>query len=204
MKNPIFLVCIFILPFILLLAGCKTEAVAKQGADDSGAGECSQACTVLFGRPGPDTGLGSDMCRPFCNCGGQFFEPPVYTKEMVEKFSGKILKNPFEPLTANPYDSPEHHVPQPEKVCGVFLDADDPQYYSLASYDSVEELEADGGILSHYGACGLCSSLDNLAVYILVGDLTGPVRQCGLEGVLGGEEKIIACLMDIGFDYPCA
>ncbi len=164
-----------------------------------------EPCTVLFGRPSEDTGLGPDMCQPLCNCEGKFFEPPVYTKEMVDKFSGKILKNPPDPLTSDPYDKPDDNVPQHDKFCGVILDSDDPEYYSLATYDTLEELEADGAILTHYGACGLCSPLNNLAVYILVGDLTGPVRQCGLDNVIGGsKEKNIECLMKLGFDYPCA
>jgi hypothetical protein len=163
-----------------------------------------EPCTVLFGNPSPDTGLGPDMCQPLCNCEGKFFQPPVYTKEMVDKFSGKILKNPLEPLTSDPYDKPGENVPQHDKVCGVILDSEDPEYYSLETYDTVEELEADGAILTHYGACGLCSPLNNLAVYILVGDLTGPVRKCGLDSIIGGEKKNIECLMDIGFDYPCA
>ncbi len=164
-----------------------------------------EPCTVLFGRPSENTGLGPDMCQPLCNCEGKYFEPPVYTKEMVDKFSGKILKNPPDPLTSDPYDKPQENVPQHDKVCGVILDSDDPEYYSLATYDTLEELEADGAILTHYGACGLCSPLNNLAVYILVGDLTGPVRQCGLDNLIGGsEEKNIECLMKLGFDYPCA
>jgi hypothetical protein len=162
-------------------------------------------CTVLFGRPSESTGLGPDMCQPFCNCEGKYFEPPVYTKEMVDKFSGKIIKNPPEPLTSDPYDKPQENVPQHDKFCGVILDSEDSNQYSIETFETLADLESAGAILTHYGACGKCSTLQNLATYILVGDLTGPVRKCGLDNaIIGGEKKNIECLMNLGFDYPCA
>ena len=58
--------------------------------------------------------------------------------------------------------------------------------------------------MTHGGGCGLCSSLADLAVYAGNGDLTAPVRQCGLVGAVGGFEATVACLRELGFTPPCA
>ena len=49
-----------------------------------------------------------------------------------------------------------------------------------------------------------CSPLQDLAVYMRQGDLTEPVRACGLMGLSGGEEAQLQCLRELGFTEPCA
>ena len=76
--------------------------------------------------------------------------------------------------------------------------------YTLQDYPSEEQATADGARITHSGPCGQCSSLQNLAIYIQHPDLTDPVRECGIKGMLEGDQANIQCLMDIGFDLPCA
>lgn len=54
-------------------------------------------------------------------------------------------------------------------------------------------LEA-GAKPTHFGRCGLCSTLADLAVYIEVEDLTEPVRSCGLAHLRGPPEAHLECL----------
>ena len=54
------------------------------------------------------------------------------------------------------------------------------------------------------GVCGLCSSLEDLAVYLEQPDLTDPVRACGLMFPRGPAEDHLACLRALGFTEPCA
>jgi hypothetical protein len=63
---------------------------------------------------------------------------------------------------------------------------------------------AAGATPTHYGACGRCSSLANLAVYMKYPDLTGPVRDCGVKGLNGDEAAQLACIEALGFEHPCA
>lgn len=51
---------------------------------------------------------------------------------------------------------------------------------------------------------GLCSTLEDLAVYIEKPDLTEPVRACGLMYPSGPAADHIACLRALGFTEPCA
>jgi hypothetical protein len=54
---------------------------------------------------------------------------------------------------------------------------------------------------THNYACGACSSLDDLATYLEVTDLTTPVRECGF---LFQQSRALQCLMDVGFEETCA
>jgi hypothetical protein len=58
--------------------------------------------------------------------------------------------------------------------------------------------------VTHFGHCGVCSTLANLAGYMRNGDLTAPVRACGLETSADGGDADVGCLQQLGFDLPCA
>lgn len=76
--------------------------------------------------------------------------------------------------------------------------------YRLATYASAAEARDGGAIVTHFGRCGLCSSLRDLAIYMRYPDLTEPVRACGLRGVFGTPEESLACIEALGFSPPCA
>lgn len=194
--------------------GSAGEDTAKQTEDEGSTGsdegdgniedDGTDACMALFGRPTANTGLGDEQCRPACDCGGVSFEAPVYEEHEIANLKEMELLNPSEPLDRDPYDYPEGHPLEPEKVCGVVFDEGDPGAYRLETFGDADAANEAGATVTHTGACGLCSSLANLAVYIENNDLAGPVRRCGLESTLGGAKKNIECLKKIGFDEPCA
>ena len=181
---------LFFCPFLILLTACQ------------GGSPQPETCTQLFGVPTPNTGLSSADCTGSCECGSDPWTPPSYTDADLMRIESLEHLNPSELLLVDPY---EESVPEvsAESVCAVELAPGDMQY-TLQSFESADAANSAGATVTHTGTCGLCSSLKNLAVYMRNPDLTDPVRDCGIKGMLEGEEANIECLMDIGFDEPCA
>ena len=88
-------------------------------------------------------------------------------------------------------------VPPPSTVCAVRLEADR-KHYRLATFGSAAEAGERGYRITHTGACGACSTLQDLAVYLERPDLTTPVRQCGMQS------GTLRCLEALGFTHGCA
>jgi hypothetical protein len=194
---------------------CKsaTHATVAPGADaeaaEAGDAEAPDSCALLFGSPSAQTGLGPDQCRPECLCGADAFVPPTYDATFIQSLIDDWqLATPYPPLTASPYDGgPPPPDDPPATVCAVLpqLDAGtQPTPYTLVTYSSGQAATAAGAKVTHFGHCGVCSSLANLAVYMRNDDLTAPVRQCGLESSADGGDADVSCLMQLGFDLPCA
>lgn len=182
--------------------GSSTTSVAASTDDgdtttagSSGAGEC----TALFGRPSAQTGLTDEQCRPECPCLDGWVAPE-YDEADIAALEALALDNPPAELDEDPYLSEPPGLP-PGLVCGVLVDGG---AYSLQTYDDQAAAEADGAIVTHAGTCGRCSPLSDLAVYMRQGDLTGPVRQCGVLGLTQGDDANLQCLLDLGFSLPCA
>jgi hypothetical protein len=179
-------------------------------SETSGDGDAS-SCAVLFGRPNAQTGLGPDQCAPQCVCNGDAFVPPTYSDAFIGALSTDwVLSTPYASLSSDPYADAAVTDDPPETVCGV-LEAPDtgakPRAYSLVTYASESEAMAAGAKVTHFGHCGVCSTLTNLAVYMKNDDLTAPVRSCGLEVASDGGTQLdadVACLEALGFDLPCA
>lgn len=163
----------------------------------------NETCTVLFGLPNDKTGLTTEQCQPLCNCEGKYFQPPFYSEEDIAELLAMVPVNPPAEVTVNPYDTPEAHQPVPGTVCGLFLDDTITNGYRLETFASDTAASAAGAFITHWDACGVCSTLVNLVVYMRNPDLTDPVRQCGINN-LGNKDKNIACLQGLGFDLPCA
>ena len=188
-------------PWLLLalaLAAC-TSGDASTPAD---AGDL-QPCTVLFGAPNDNTGLGADQCGPSCRCGGLDFTPPTYSAAFIQSLLDDwILATPYPPLTVSPYQSPAPAADPPATVCAILPQGDagaTPRPYTLATYASQAAAQAASAKVTHFGHCGVCSTLANLAVYMKNDDLTAPVRNCALDPMTE-----VACLQQLGFDLPCA
>jgi hypothetical protein len=161
-------------------------------------------CATLFGAPNENTGLDQTQCSPVCqDCDDGFMHVAGAIDEAtLERWRQLEHASPFSELTEDPYQGSSPAPAAPGSVCAVqFVDQTS---YELVDYPSRQEAEAAGAIPTHAGECGLCSSLSNLAVYAGNGDLTSPVRECGLVGVRDGDQANIDCLLELGFDLPCA
>ncbi len=185
----------------VLAASCKSGSATASDEVDG--------CAILFGNPNAQTGLGPDQCRPECACEGPVFAPPSYDAAFIQSLIDDFqLATPYPPLTSDPYDGgPPPPDDRPGTVCAVLeqLDAGgSPRPYTLETYASADAANAAGGRVTHFGHCGVCSTLANLAVYMANDDLTAPVRQCGLQTSADGGNADVSCLMQLGFDLPCA
>ncbi len=172
-------------------ASGSTEALDSSGP--------AAVCTALYGRPSPATGLDDDQCRAECPCLDGWVAP-TYTQDDVEALRALTLSEPFAELDTDPYSSGDV-PPSNAEVCAVTVQG---QQYSLASYADEAAAVAAGAKVTHDGRCGLCSPLQDLAVYMGVGDLTEPVRACGVLGLSQGNEANLECLLELGFTLPCA
>eukprot|EP01129_Flabellula_baltica_P002557 TRINITY_DN1236_c0_g1_i1.p1 TRINITY_DN1236_c0_g1~~TRINITY_DN1236_c0_g1_i1.p1 ORF type:complete len:248 (-),score=32.97 TRINITY_DN1236_c0_g1_i1:38-781(-) len=136
-----------------------------------------------------------------------------YNSTVFEIFGSKIRLNATS-FSCNAYSdsscSPEVFPGPPvdnenfkDMFCAVKYSSDQRKYYVLVNYPSVEKAKEDRAFVTHKTACGTCSSLQDLSVYMKYEDLTSPVRKCALEGFIS-QHLAMNCLMDIGFSKPCA
>ena len=176
-------------------------------ADDGAAGTesapafCSGA--QLFGNPNETTGLTSEQCSPTCSeCGPSPYEPPTFDDATLAQLRAMVNDTPSQLLDEDPYAEGSAAPIADGSVCAVTLTA--PGHYRLDTFASADEARSAGAEVSHTGVCGLCSGLNNLAVYISEQDLTAPVRECGLLAMREGEAAQRDCLLALGFDEPCA
>lgn len=116
-------------------------------------------------------------------------------------FRDTIALNPVE-IDADPYRAgiPEEESPA-SSVCAVrFADAAQRRYY-LGTFDTAREAAAAGYRVTHHGACGACSTLLDLDVYLRHPDLTRAARKCAFRMSRRG---ITRCLEGLGMSTPCA
>lgn len=162
-----------------------------------------QACTdepdaPLFGSPSPSTGLPDDACVARCEGCDLAFAPPAYGPADVAALREWTLDPPYADPVDDPYvtgvDAP------PPGTCMMVVDDLAARTYHL---ETTSDPEGHPGIPTHGGACGVCSTLADLAVYMENPDLTEPVRACGIAS-FGQDEALLGCLEALGFTRPCA
>lgn len=183
----------------LLLVSCT--ALVDQGDVSPWA---DATCDHLFGAPGPNTGLSDEACKPEVTAGDEIWVVPGYTADDVATLRTWTLNNPPDPLTADPYTEPKAWPLDEGSVCGLTVLDEPNRTYRLDTFASQDAAWGEGARVTHGGACGACSSLEDLAVYIEQPDLTTPVRQCGLENFGGEALGSVPCLMELGFTDRCA
>lgn len=181
---------------VLACAGGPTGAPSAEPpvcADDA----------VFFGVPSEATGLSDAECQPTCaDCGGEPWTPPTYIDADFQAWRAWTLLDAPAPLAADPYAAAPPAEPGPDAVCAFHDEGQGA--YRLHDHDSTAEALADGDQPTHYGACGLCSTLADLAVYASTPDLTAPVRDCGLAHLDGDVVALTDCIEALGFTRACA
>jgi hypothetical protein len=94
-----------------------------------------------------------------------------------------------------------------QEVCTVHFEDKLRQTYRLQTFANAGAAQAAGWTITHQYHCGACSSLQDLAVYIGLPDLTAPARLCAKRGYgrnanLG---KVKACIeQSMGLTPACA
>ncbi len=183
-----------LLAWIAVLVGCESAPATEKPCDT----------TILFGRPNAKTGLTDAQCQPRCACSTPSFEAPDYSADDAAALLQWSLLEPFPELSSDPYAMPAPAPGSTTEVCAVVPKAAGSREYRLQTHDTAESAKAAGALVTHYGACGLCSTLADLSVYMRELDLTTPVRDCGIKYLSGPMADHVQCLPDLGFTKPCA
>jgi len=132
------------------------------------------------------------------------WKQPKYDQTFLDNLASKKPTNAPERPAIDPFLDPNFSTwMDPEEVCAVKFQPPNNEYYSMETYASEKAAIDDGAIVTHQYACGLCSSLKDLIVYVAKPDLTTPVRKCALKSFIS-EEWALDCLQDLGFSEPCA
>ena len=193
-----------LVPLMAAWPGCG-DARTTTGTGTTGTGGNAPTCDPghLFGLPNEVTGLDATQCAPSCGCGSSAWAPKPWTLDRVAALRTWTLLDPPAGLTTDPYAASPPAAPAGE-VCG-FVAADlGARTYRVQTFASDADATSAGAIVTHVDACGLCSSLTDLAVYASIPDLTAPVRQCGIDNFGAPIDADIACLQTLGFTTPCA
>lgn len=199
MMRPAPLLCL-----VALLWACDDAApqTTQPTACRSLSAECpnDDDCERLFGVPSARTGLPADACAPTCACDADVWRPSPWDAAFLADLRAHVLLNPPVRLATDPYAAaaPEQ---APDAVCAIQFEADG---YRLTTYQTADDADASGAMITHYEACGQCSALQDLAIYVGTPDLTEPVRTCGILGITQGDDAQFECLLDVGFTPACA
>ena len=128
----------------------------------------------------------------------------TFTATQLTSLRARVAEDP-PTLSGDPYAEPRARellaTPiAPAAACAVVWEADD-VHYRLQTFANEADALAVGATVTHDGACGTCSTLADLAVYLERRDLTTPVRACAMAG---GLAHTVACLERLGFTQACA
>lgn len=132
-------------------------------------------------------------------------------QSVIKEFKSKKLINPYPKFEYDPYHNQTKELNEKinntlsnkDIVCAIrYKDNILRNEYEIKNFESKTLAEENGFIVTHQGICGACSNLNDLAVY-LSGDLTTPVRKCGM---LTSISNYLAtkCLVDLGFTQTCS
>lgn len=186
LKRYLFALTIIVIATILL-GSCNTTS-------DLG-------CTgYLFGQPIAATGLNKKQCKPICDC--KDFNSKIFTEFDIQKLKEWKLSVPYAEITSNPYLLP---VPiSTSAVCAVVVDTLETKVYHLEQFLDAKSAEDAGAYVTHYDNCGVCSTLEDLAVYASNLDIGADVKKCGIQNLNTPFKDLVECIQSLGFTLPCA
>ena len=132
-----------------------------------------------------------------------------YSDDDIAALAAQTALNPMT-LDCNPYEDADCATSPPQTltdvadaVCGfTYADADCGSY-TMTSFVDAAAAAAAGAFVSHAGACGVCSTTQDLAVYLRYPDLTSAGKVCAAKALLS-EAWGTRCYEALGFTEPCA
>eukprot|EP00808_Paulinella_micropora_P016830 g34307.t1 len=90
-------------------------------------------------------------------------------------------------------------------VCGFIFKNSSCKEYTIHTFSSADAAQAAGAVVTHIGACGVCSTAQDFALYTgFEFDLTREGKNCAVKALLGKADKALKCFLDLGFTEPCA
>eukprot|EP01065_Artemidia_motanka_P028159 TRINITY_DN333_c0_g1_i1.p1 TRINITY_DN333_c0_g1~~TRINITY_DN333_c0_g1_i1.p1 ORF type:complete len:283 (+),score=88.26 TRINITY_DN333_c0_g1_i1:71-850(+) len=159
------------------------------------------------------SGCGDCWCVRNVSAGEQCptWQPPKYSADTVAKFGGPSAPKPTQIWRladdCNPYkNSSCTTVPAqaPEGgVCAVMYNKDGCNTYTMKDFVSADAAAAAGYAVTHEGACGLCSTLQDLASYMTVEDMTKAGKKCAIESLIS-KKWGMKCFEKLGMTEECS
>ncbi len=181
---------------------------ACSGESSIGPPEVDPTCAGFFGSPNANTGLDADFCFPRIE-GKQIWTPRAWDAAAFAGLLSWTLDESPAVLSENPYETTPDQKPDANAVCALMVTGD--HRYRLETFSetsvprSIQAAKSAGGIITHGGACGACSSLADLEVYARIPDQTDPVRSCAADKLGAPVEEVDDCIQAaVGFSPPCS
>ena len=154
---------------------------------------------------------GNCWCIPDENgtasCPTDWIPQMTFEQEIIDAYLNMLPSSVYT-LGCNPYyditcstSPPQDLLNVSSSVCAYKYNLNCNQY-SMVTYESEAKAADDGAIITHAGSCGLCSTAQDLSVY-LVEDFTNAGKKCSTIGLLN-ETAGLECFMDIGLTRECA
>ena len=144
-----------------------------------------------------------------------------FTEQEINTWASLQVVNPYT-IDCDPYADPNCPTNPPQSqelldlgdtaVCAIHFEETfveggesscDGSKYRLQTYSSIEQAQRMGGFVTHSGHCGVCSTLQDLAAYIRVSDLTTQGTWCTVKRILSAEGGR-ACYRRLGLTDDCA
>ncbi|GBG30903.1 Hypothetical Protein FCC1311_071242 [Hondaea fermentalgiana] len=122
--------------------------------------------------------------------------------------------------TVDPYPEEQGYVTEIDETQNCYVEFVNPEaresdtetirynLLTLSPSEATSQNTSGTVYLTHVTPCGACSTLEDLALYLNVTDLTSPVRQCAALHVLGiisperAKTMVLNCLENVGFTQP--
>mmetsp|Transcript_6762 Transcript_6762/g.19545 ORF Transcript_6762/g.19545 Transcript_6762/m.19545 type:complete len:232 (+) Transcript_6762:537-1232(+) len=158
------------------------------------------------------------ICENGCFCFGSEGNCPAFPKitdSMIPDFRALTLVNPMS-VACDPFVNAGACVPALEEgeacVVQTIAPKDDPEAkcpsghsYRLKTVSSLDEAIASKEYITHLGACGTCSSLQDLALMIEYPMLPYKAQQCFFRSsALKKMDTAIECYEELGFTTSCS
>lgn len=160
---------------------------------------------------------GSCWCIPdnggLGDCPSDWTPTTSFNSSVIKAYQSQVPSSIYT-LNCNPYDDASCVTSPPQTMLNVSTavcaykyptDEDGQQScstYSMVTYASEAEALVDGAVLTHAGSCGLCSTAQDLSIY-LIEDFTAAGKKCASIGLFN-EAKGLECYMNLGLTKECA
>jgi len=138
-------------------------------------------------------------------------EPYNYSSatDLQETLIAQVPLNQYT-LNCDPYDETidcDTYPPLPtdvtnDTVCGLNYN-NDCSNYNMTTYANQDDAIKDQALVTHTGACGTCSTTQDLAVYMKITDMTTVGKKCAVKSILN-KNLGLQCYLDLGMTLPCA
>jgi hypothetical protein len=158
------------------------------------------------------SGCGDCWCVPSVGDRCPAWRPQNYTAdtELQAALAAQRALN-AQSLSCNPYVDESCDTSPPLSdlnsthgaVCGIQYSDAACSAYTLSTFASREAALQQGFAVTHTGSCGVCSTTQDLAVYMKIFDMTSAGEACAIQALVS-EAKGLACYLELGLTEPCA